>query len=123
MQHTVCFTSPLRPSLDYAASEPEGQAQSRFGNAKSISSDQYFEKGDAYSRADRDRGQNFDSATGISSDDYFGREKSPETSSELGSAKDLARKLYNSADIESIKDAIQSSSSKVILAMSRDLHP
>lgn len=54
----------------------EDSARMRFGNAKSISSDQFFNRSenDAESEEKRARLREFQGATSISSSQYFGRD-------------------------------------------------
>ncbi|KAJ3016974.1 UNVERIFIED_CONTAM: ADP-ribosylation factor GTPase activating protein, ER-Golgi transport [Siphonaria sp. JEL0065] len=76
-----------KPPTVLVDSSPSGDAAKRFGNAKSISSDQYFGKGaydEQQSAEARDRLQQFSGRSGFGSDDYHGRRSSQDQGSSSG---------------------------------------
>ncbi|KAI9144156.1 hypothetical protein BKA69DRAFT_1036486 [Paraphysoderma sedebokerense] len=104
----------------------QGDAQKRFGGAKAISSDMYFQRGNhqEIDEEDRRRLQQFSGAKAISSDAYFGRSsqdgaRSP-TATEFASniedaTKDFARKFVSQAatDISAIKNLAGNAAQKL----------
>ncbi|KAK4218567.1 hypothetical protein QBC37DRAFT_368806 [Rhypophila decipiens] len=91
--------------------DEERYARSKFGNQKSISSDEFFGKGsyDPNAQAEaKSRLQNFEGATAISSNAYFGRPEDEEGAEEYGdlesAAKDFIRKFGITAgdDLENL---------------------
>lgn len=108
--------------------QPTQSAREKFGNAKAISSDQFFGRNEydpAISAEHAGRLSQFQSARAISSDQYFGREE--ETSSpdrvEFGNDWDslqdqavmMARKFVGqaSADLDAVRDLAENATSKV----------
>ncbi|KAI8822998.1 uncharacterized protein EV422DRAFT_522977 [Fimicolochytrium jonesii] len=68
-----------KPSASSSQYEDNGDAAKRFGTAKAISSDQYFQRGsydEAQSREARTRLQNFSGRSGFGSAEYYGRDES-----------------------------------------------
>ena len=107
-------------------------AREKFGNAKAISSDQYFGRNEydpAISAEQQSRLNQFQSARAISSDQYFGREDELEGSGSGGipqsptedwgdiqdQAVNMARKFVaqTSADLDAVRDLAENASSKV----------
>ncbi|KAJ3370108.1 ADP-ribosylation factor GTPase activating protein, ER-Golgi transport [Allomyces arbusculus] len=118
--------SPMGLGLGgYAAhSDTSSAAQSRFSGAKSISSDQYFQRGahQPTSAEDQARLSQFAGASSISSAAYFGRpeETGPVSPrAEYGaleeSAKDFARKVASQAaqDLTALKSLAADAASKL----------
>ena len=109
--------------------EPEETyARTNFASQKSISSDQYFGRGNydpAAASEARTRLQQFEGATAISSNQYFGREEEEGTGamspsgtsiSELeASARDFARRMLNTSggDMENIKEMVGQGAQKL----------
>ncbi|KAI7884405.1 ArfGap-domain-containing protein [Lichtheimia hyalospora FSU 10163] len=106
---------------------PTQSARDKFGNAKAISSDQFFGRNEydpAISAEQAGRLSQFTSARAISSDQYFGREEpqSPSDSAAYGNdwdalqdqAVDMARKFVGqaSADLGAVRDLAESATSK-----------
>lgn len=93
-----------------------GSAQARFGNAKSISSASFFDKGSAADEAERQsRLSRFRNAGAISSDAYFGREDEAGADSvEDLSASELVSKISVNAreEYEQIKNIASIASSR-----------
>jgi len=100
-------------------------ARQKFGNQKSISSDQYFGRHnydpDALP-AVSDRLKQFEGASSISSNQYFGREDNDVSQRESAdltgieiNARDFARKFIGqaSSDYESIKSVVEKGSEKL----------
>ncbi|CAG8776027.1 6299_t:CDS:2, partial [Acaulospora morrowiae] len=99
-------------------------ARQKFGNQKSISSDQYFGRNqydpDELS-ASSERLKQFEGASSISSNQYFGRDEqiSRRESLDLGAielnARDFARKFIGqaSSDYEAIKTVVERGSEKL----------
>eukprot|EP00252_Welwitschia_mirabilis_P017205 TRINITY_DN3816_c0_g1_i1.p1 TRINITY_DN3816_c0_g1~~TRINITY_DN3816_c0_g1_i1.p1 ORF type:complete len:409 (-),score=107.59 TRINITY_DN3816_c0_g1_i1:398-1624(-) len=89
--------------------EETGEAQRKFGGAKSISSSQFFELDKEAIDADSQmRLQKFVGSTGISSAQFFGRDEGPNNASALDlSAGELISRLalQASEDISSLKSA------------------
>nr|CAG8588940.1 12779_t:CDS:2 [Entrophospora candida] len=110
---------------DYNKSTDGDYARQKFGNQKSISSDQYFGRNhyDPESlSASSDRLKLFEGATSISSSQYFGREDDEERSSESldlngieVNARDFARRFIGQAstDYETIKTVVERGSEKL----------
>ncbi|KAJ3356208.1 ADP-ribosylation factor GTPase activating protein, ER-Golgi transport [Allomyces javanicus] len=118
--------SPMGLGLGgYAAhSDTSSAAQTRFSGAKSISSDQYFQRGahQPTSAEDQARLSQFAGASSISSAAYFGRpeESGPDSPrAEYGaleeSAKDFARKVASQAaqDLTALKSLAADAASKL----------
>lgn len=123
------------PSSDKARKVEEEEAVSareKFGNAKAISSDQFFGRNEydpAISAEQASRLAQFQGAKAISSDQYFGREpeldRSMEDTVSFGNDWDslqdqalvMARKLVGqaSADLDAVRDLAENATSKVCL--------
>lgn len=89
-----------------APSEPDGGAQARFGNAKSISSSAFFNEDQKESDYERQgRLSQFQGSTAISSDAYFGRASSSHDGNLDDSAADLVSKISLTAkqDVQQLK--------------------
>ncbi|KAK9375648.1 uncharacterized protein V1513DRAFT_441520 [Lipomyces chichibuensis] len=105
------------------APEPTGEAQSKFGNQKAISSDEYFGRNqfDSAAQAEaKSRLQAFDGASAISSSAYFGREEDDEEPDADGdfsnlerAARDFASKIANGEEMGNIKDILEQGASKL----------
>lgn len=90
-----------RKAYDYSSQSTSEEAQKKFGNAKAISSDQFFGKNDA----DFETRQNlsrFEGSNSISSSQFFGNEPA-------------GRKNYsnNAPDLQDIKDGVRQGVTKV----------
>jgi ADP-ribosylation factor GTPase-activating protein 2/3 len=108
-----------------AVDEDESFAREKFGQQKSISSDEFFGRNtfDPQAQAEaRTRLQGFDGATSISSNQYFGREEeedAPIDLSDYGSlevtARELARKFAGTAgeDLENLTAALGQGADKL----------
>ncbi|KAK9324825.1 hypothetical protein V1517DRAFT_316414 [Lipomyces orientalis] len=127
---TATTSKPAAPAagpkkLGFGASstpEPAGEVQSKFGNQKAISSDEYFGRNQYDSAAQseaRTRLQAFDGASAISSSAYFGRgeEEEPEADGDFGNleraARDFASKIANGEEMGNIKDILEQGASKL----------
>ncbi|KAI9493295.1 hypothetical protein BDB00DRAFT_824336 [Zychaea mexicana] len=110
--------------------EPAQSARDKFGNAKAISSDQYFGRNDydpAISAEQQGRLSQFQNSRAISSDQYFGREEElgghgngPQSPTEdwtdlQDQAVNMARKFVaqTSADLDAVRDLAGNATSKV----------
>lgn len=101
-----------KPNINETSTEDEERyARNKFGNQKSISSDEFFGKGsfDPNAQAEaKSRLQNFEGATAISSNAYFGRPEDDDPAEEYGdlesAAKDFIRKFGITAgdDLENL---------------------
>ncbi|KAJ1553752.1 ADP-ribosylation factor GTPase activating protein, ER-Golgi transport [Cladochytrium tenue] len=125
-----------------SSSYNDGEAQKRFANAKSISSDQYFQRGDYDEQASseaRERLQQFQGRSGFGSDDYHGRTSSDSHGSGGGAggrrgsyglggsptrmnvddlvdnARDMANRFVGQGmeDLENLKELVRKGGSKV----------
>lgn len=104
-----------------AAEDEERFARSKFGNQKSISSDEFFGKGtyDANAQAEaKSRLQGFEGAQSISSNAYFGRpdEQATEEYGDIETAaKDFIRKFGLTAgdDLENLTQVVGEGASKL----------
>ncbi|KAI9199243.1 uncharacterized protein BJ171DRAFT_519269 [Polychytrium aggregatum] len=115
-----------------SAYESSDDAAKRFGNAKAISSDQYFERGNYDAQASmeaRDKLRQFEGKSGFGSSDYYGEEQAsrggvsmmPSSSYEgvLGSvsntAKDFANKFASQAadDFSTLSRIVSSGGNKL----------
>ncbi|KAK9330487.1 hypothetical protein V1520DRAFT_326342 [Lipomyces starkeyi] len=128
---TVATSKPAAPAFGpkkqgFGASnapEPAGEAQSKFGNQKAISSDEYFGRNQFDSAAQAEaktRLQAFDGASAISSSAYFGREEDdeePEADGDFSNleraARDFASKIANGEEMGNIKDILEQGASKL----------
>ncbi|KAJ3248314.1 ADP-ribosylation factor GTPase activating protein, ER-Golgi transport [Chytriomyces hyalinus] len=104
-------------------------ASKRFGNAKAISSDQYFGRGaydEAESREARERLQNFQGKSGFGSDDYYGRRSSQDATARSPAQGDIMESVGSSVrafannfvdqgieDINSVRNIVATGSSKL----------
>lgn len=104
-----------------AAEDEERFARSKFGNQKSISSDEFFGKGtyDANAQAEaKNRLQGFEGAQSISSNAYFGR-PDEQVTEEYGdietAAKDFIRKFGLTAgdDLENLQQVLGEGATKL----------
>ncbi|XP_063403769.1 ADP-ribosylation factor GTPase-activating protein 2-like isoform X1 [Mytilus trossulus] len=92
--------SRSRKAYDYNTTSSAEDAQKKFGNAKAISSDQYFGGRDSDFETKQNL-QKFQGSNSISSDDYFGDNSSKNRS-------------YNSGpDLQEIKDGVRQGVTKV----------
>ncbi|CAC5412185.1 ARFGAP2_3 [Mytilus coruscus] len=92
--------SRSRKAYDYNTTSSSEDAQKKFGNAKAISSDQYFGGRDSDFETKQNL-QKFQGSNSISSDDYFGDNSSKNRS-------------YNSGpDLQEIKDGVRQGVTKV----------
>ncbi|KAK9240262.1 hypothetical protein V1525DRAFT_353871 [Lipomyces kononenkoae] len=118
-------TVPKKPGFGASkAPEPAGEVQSKFGNQKAISSDEYFGRNqfDSGAQAEaRSRLKAFDGATAISSSAYFGREEEEEGDPEADgdfrnlerAARDFASKIANGEEMGNIRDILEQGASKL----------
>ena len=85
-------------------SSGQGNAQDRFKNARSISSDQYFGTDKEISHERQSKINQFSGATSISSSQYFGDDES----SGSGSGKDLGDDIIETAknDLQKLKSSL-----------------
>ncbi|VDI20523.1 extracellular sulfatase Sulf [Mytilus galloprovincialis] len=100
--HDVNYGVPSRSrkAYDYNTTSSAEDAQKKFGNAKAISSDQYFGGRDSDFETKQNL-QKFQGSNSISSDDYFGDNSSKNRS-------------YNSGpDLQEIKDGVRQGVTKV----------
>lgn len=104
------------------ATEGESFARQKFGNQKSISSDEFFGKGtyDPNEQAEaKGRLQGFEGATSISSNAYFGRPDEDPAAGDYGdletTAKDFIRKFGITAgdDLENLTQIMGEGASKL----------
>ncbi|KAG2186777.1 hypothetical protein INT44_003003 [Umbelopsis vinacea] len=117
-------------SFDDETTSESTSARDKFSNAKAISSDQYFGRGnydESASAEARTRLAQFKGANSISSSQYFGRdedESAPRSSSNPAGyewddlqdqATDLARKFVDqaSADVGALKDIVEQGTNKL----------
>jgi len=110
--------------------DDSGEARSRFGNTKALSSDQFFERG-AYdpnaNTSEQERLSQFTGAASLSSDQYFGRSTTSDSNEgdldEFGRLEADARRLISTAlensniDMSSLRDALQSGGQKLADAL------
>lgn len=104
-----------RIKLQQQRSKPKQNSHldNKFDQSKGISSEQYFGKDNEMNEEDRRRlNAEFGNATSISSDVFFRRDVN-ERLSDDSSPIELARRLYQSADMNTIRDLIQSGSSRL----------
>lgn len=105
-----------------AADDSEKYARQKFGTQKSISSDEFFGKGDFDPSAKteaKSRLQGFEGASAISSNAYFGREEDDPSQEEYGdlesAAKDMIRKFGVTAgdDLENLTQVLGEGATKL----------
>ncbi|KAI8144580.1 hypothetical protein BJV82DRAFT_667781 [Fennellomyces sp. T-0311] len=110
----------------YQEEEPSQSAREKFGNAKAISSDQYFGRNEydpAVSAEQQGRLSQFQNSKAISSDQYFGREvemsRSPTGTEDWDNLQDqavhMARKFVaqTSADLDAVRDLAENATTKL----------
>ena len=103
--------SSRKPSTEVSST---GEAQQRFGNAKSISSSAYFNQNSAESEMEKQgKLAQFQGSTAISSDAYFGRQSSRDNFD--NSASDLVSKISLTArqDVAQLKSLASDAGSKI----------
>lgn len=126
--------TPLLKKTYETSYETSTSAKEKFGNARAISSDQYFGRNEydpSISAAEATRLNQFSNATSISSSQYFGRDEDEDHSfSNRGNtpmsgnadwdgiqdqAINVARKFVGqaTADLEAVKDLAENATSKV----------
>ncbi|WFC98092.1 ADP-ribosylation factor GTPase activating protein, ER-Golgi transport [Malassezia yamatoensis] len=106
--------------------EESGYARSKFASQKSISSDQYFQRGgydSAMSPEAQTRLSNFQGQTSISSNQYFGREEDEDESQDLSERDDFAdleasakayyRKFMSNPDVQQGIESFRSGAMKL----------
>ncbi|KAI9304419.1 hypothetical protein BJ944DRAFT_266870 [Cunninghamella echinulata] len=128
-------TNDEAPSMKKTSFEPPSDVKEKFGNARAISSDQYFGRNEydpSVSAAQSARLNQFSNATSISSSQYFGRDENDDRSysnrgniSMTGSGGDwdgiqdqaitVARKFVGqaAADLDAVKDLAENATSKL----------
>ncbi|KAI9319736.1 hypothetical protein BX666DRAFT_1915810 [Dichotomocladium elegans] len=119
-------------SLPHTSEETDMPAQSareKFGNARAISSDQYFGRNEydpAVSAAEQTRLSQFTNSRAISSDQYFGREEAHTAADNVSfaggdwdslqdQAVNIARKFVGqaSADLDAVRELAETATSKL----------
>ncbi|CAB3362816.1 Hypothetical predicted protein [Cloeon dipterum] len=97
---------PSQPrSTAGAASANGNEAQKKFGGAKAISSDQFFQDSDANNWERKANLQRFEGSSSISSADYFGDGSSRPSNSASAS--------YNSPDLDDVRESVRQGVTKV----------
>ncbi|KAJ1918508.1 ADP-ribosylation factor GTPase-activating protein 2, partial [Tieghemiomyces parasiticus] len=124
------FGSAGGTTRDESNDDAPTTARDRFGKAKAISSDQFFDREPVTSSADQARLGQFRNAKSISSAQYYGRDESQSARSRSGNddtgldfdlnrlgsaASEMAQGLlsHTGTDFDGLKDALQNSSDKV----------
>ncbi|KAJ9082509.1 ADP-ribosylation factor GTPase activating protein, ER-Golgi transport, variant 2 [Entomophthora muscae] len=106
-----------------ASSQPEpeatGEAQSRFGNAKALSSDQFFERGSYDPNAgasERERLAQFDGARSLSSAQFFGesgQEDDTDSGTGFPGSERIGIPLDMNVDMDAIRDTLRNGTQKL----------
>eukprot|EP00842_Homolaphlyctis_polyrhiza_P001488 jgi/Hompol1/233/HPOL_001867-RA len=101
----------------------EGDATKRFGNAKAISSDMYFNRGghdDSQSAEARERLTNFQGRSGFGSADYYGRDESGGSGSGAGSSGATGARRSSIVDPNTILDTARDFATRVMGESAQD---
>ncbi|XP_046633594.1 ADP-ribosylation factor GTPase-activating protein 2-like [Daphnia pulicaria] len=100
---------------DSQSTVDSGEAQKKFGSAKAISSDQFFQDSGSAEQERRSNLSRFQGSSGISSSDYFGT-----GSSNTGRSKNAAGPSYNiqTPDLDEVKESVRQGVTKVASKLS-----
>nr|CAH0109315.1 unnamed protein product [Daphnia galeata] len=96
-----------------SSSVDSGEAQKKFGSAKAISSDQFFQDSGNAEQERRSNLSRFQGSSGISSSDYFG-------TGNTGRSKNTAGPAYNiqTPDLDEVKESVRQGVTKVASKLS-----
>lgn len=97
-----------------ASSTVEGEAQKKFGSAKAISSDQYFQDSSSDNAWERKNNlRRFEGSSSISSADYFGTENSTPTSPTSSLSMRLTAGRAGVVDLDDVRESVRQGVNKV----------
>ncbi|XP_077255855.1 ADP-ribosylation factor GTPase activating protein 3 isoform X1 [Temnothorax americanus] len=105
--------SAIAKSDAKASSTVEGEAQKKFGSAKAISSDQYFQDSSSDNAWERKNNlRRFEGSSSISSADYFGTESPTSPTSSLLSMR-LSAGRAGVVDLDDVRESVRQGVNKV----------
>ncbi|KAI0231870.1 ADP-ribosylation factor GTPase activating protein, ER-Golgi transport [Massospora cicadina] len=104
----------IRSALSAFEADPPGEAQSRFGPAKALSSDQFFQRG-AYdpNASERARLSQFVGATSLSSTQFFGESEDGAGSGPVFPSSEFGIPVGLNVDVDAIKDTLRQGAQKL----------